>query len=159
MLLNDRHLFDALGGAAGPTLDLGEILDSAQTIEATKNLLNLADQARARVAGAFKIEVDSSRSGVVKLDQIIKQMWETGWSAKEPSFNLFCTDFGALYSHALLNLGTVVPVFRSISNLDHTSFWHPGSHQEFFPFRKVAKALSSVDGESLSQMWEAVGDA
>jgi hypothetical protein len=147
--------FDVLAGASGPTEAFGSLLGTAQAQAATVALGSLFERAYSRVEESFQEVVDPSESGIVKLDKIIEGMWQTGWSPESGNFNLFCTDFGALYARAFLGIDNLVPVFRSATILDHMSFWHTNSHQEFFPFHKVAKALSSAEGESLSQMLEA----
>lgn len=147
--------FDALSGSNNPTAIFGEPLGASQTLLAIQALSSVAQEARSRVEQSFEQVIEPASSGVAKLDRIIQGMWESEWSPQSPSFNLFCTDFGALYAEAFLSVGSLSPVFRSSSVLDQMSLWQAASRQEFFPFHKVAKALSSSRGESLMQMFDA----
>jgi len=146
--------FDSLSGADGPTEMFGECLGESQTQSGVQALADLSKQARTRVEQSFEQVIEPTLSGVSKLDRIIQGMWESEWAPNNASFNLFCTDFGALYAETFLSVSSLSPVFRSPSILNHMSFWQPGSRQEFFPFHKIAKALSSEHGESLAQMFK-----
>lgn len=145
--------FDVLLGDVAPTLLFGDPLRGKSAELARTFFEKLSAEARVRVTDTFEETINPNLMGITKLDQIIKGMWQSDWSPKRTSFNLFCTDFGALYCSAFMATSGLQVIFRSDTQLEHVSFWQAHSTREFFPFHKVAKALSNSAGENLVQMF------
>jgi len=144
---------DALQGEDAPTALFGSVLPKDEAVVARSNLSELAEQARRGVKETFGVHIEPDANGMVKLDQVIKQMWQEGWTPEGGDPNLFVSDFGVLLADALLAIDGTAPVFRSSCNLNHFSVWLTKRGIEYFPFHKTLKCLSRSEGESLAQLY------
>jgi hypothetical protein len=144
--------FDALQGKDSPTDCFGPVLRADAHVRAMSNLAAVCEQAEAAVRDIFG--QDLTRPGsIVELDDVIHEMWATGWDPAPGNVKLFVVHFGALLASAMLRTHGTVGVFRSETIIDHVSVWHRQSRTEYFPVHKVVKCLTARYGESASQMY------
>ena len=84
------------------------------------------------------------------MDQIISEMWDSGWNPETGNINLFARDFGVVLVDAILKSLGGKPIFRSEKDMSHLSIFWANSKLEAFPFHKVLKCLFNRQGESAS---------
>lgn len=130
----------------------GPILGGVEHERALSNLNATVVQARAAAQEHFKIAISSGINAAETIDSIVGDMRNTGWNSNDGNLDLFVVHFGSILASAMLQVPGVQPVFRSITEANHCSVWHPKSRTEYFPFHKILKCLTESEGESASQM-------
>ncbi len=143
--------FDALAGARSPFEGFGPVMRGRELEE---NLEEVVTQASRRISDVFGINVGADRAGVASLDNVIQQLWQTGWDPDRGDVNLFARDLGSILALALSRRLHGDLVFRSSTDLSHPSVWWPSAGIEAFPFHKTWKALLQGQEESLSTYYD-----
>ncbi len=85
-------------------------------------------------------------------------MWNQGWSPETADLELFTRDFGAVFAGAIHEAMRGEWVFRSETNLMHTSLFWRAARVEVFPFHRVHNRLLSKDGDDLVYFYNSVAD-
>lgn len=116
-----------------------------------------ATQVRKDIRETFGVKLESSSSTLGELDDIVEEMWKTGWDPREGDLNLFTRVFGLLLFEATLDLLEGRPIFRSPNGevYVHNSIYWPGV--EAFPFHKAFKCLTEHEGETMAYFARGVG--
>jgi hypothetical protein len=152
----DFPAFDLLvGRATTPYHGFGGVIWDSSELERKLH----ADAARVRqeVRDTFGVKLESTSTIPRELDDIVEEMWKTGWDPRVGDLNLFTRTFGLLLIEAALDLLGGKPVFRSPDDdvYIHNSIIWPGV--EAFPFHKVFKCLTEGDGETMAYFVRGVG--
>lgn len=138
--------FDVLAGDSAPFTGFGDVLPPS--LEVSETFFAAAEEARRRVEEGFRRDLSDPKLAPQRLDEIIAEMWDHGWSPKIGKVNLFVRDFGLVLSKAVLTLCGGTPTFRSKTAADHFSIWWPAQKLEAFPFHHVLKCLWDREGNS-----------
>lgn len=144
--LNLSH-FDLLTGQKESYPGFGNPLPESSARSSRFN--TLVDAAVTRVQEGFSVNLADDSVITTKLDSIISEMWSEDWNPEPGNVNLFSTDFGLILTRTLQRLAGGTLVFRSETDLNHTSIYWPTLGIEAFPFHKVYKRLNAKEGESL----------
>jgi hypothetical protein len=141
--------FDMLTGPGTPMTEFGDLEQDFVDLESL--LIERAEKERQSVRSTFGVKMESSSSIPWELDDIVLEMWETGWDPRVGNLNYFTASFGLILIDATLELLGGRPIFRPpVDNTDfHTSIFWPTV--EAFPFHKAFKCLTLSDGEMMSQ--------
>jgi hypothetical protein len=152
---HEIHDFDLLVGRTEPFLGFGEIIENSNEIE--RELHKDADQVRQQIRDVFGAKLENASAIPKELDDIIEELWKTGWDPQVGNLQLFTRDFGLLLTEATLNLlgGKLIP--RSTSNLIHLSIFWASRRVEAFPFHKALKCLTQFDGETMTYFVRGLG--
>jgi hypothetical protein len=146
--------FDSLTGVDAP---FGGA-DIALREEARPRFEEVFHQAHSRIRETFGIAVPSGLLGSENLEMLIAEMWSEGWDPAKGDVALFVRDFGVLLAHGILDdLGGLL-IFRSLTDLSHVSVWWPQMRIETFPFHKMYKRMTCIDGESLTYYTRSLKD-
>jgi hypothetical protein len=145
----DLMEFDMLTGPGTPMTEFGDLEQDFVGFESL--LIEKAEKARQSVRSTFGVKMESSSSIPWELDDIVLEMWETGWDPRVGNLNYFTVTFGLILIDATLELLGGRPIFRPpVDNTDfHTSIFWPTV--EAFPYHKAFKCLTLSDGEMMSQ--------
>jgi hypothetical protein len=152
----DFPAFDMLvGQATTPYRGFGGVIQDSSELE--RELHADAAKARHEIRDTFGAKLESSSSIPKELDDIVEEMWETGWDPRVGDLNLFTATFGLLLIEATLDLLGGRPIFRSPGDdiYVHNSIFWPGV--EAFPFHKAFKCLTQSDGETMAYFVRGVG--
>jgi hypothetical protein len=143
----EAPLFDVLRNQSGPYVGFGDPLPDSPA--RTQRFQDAMQNARIGVADGFTCDLADARLVPVRLGEIIRQMWATGWCPKRDNVALFACDFGLVLTAALMATlgGTLVP--RSEREVSHLSIWWPVDRIEAFPFHHVLKCLLEENGHSI----------
>src|SRR5260370_9707918 len=156
MLSNHEILdFDILVGRSASLRGFGEVIEDSKELE--RQLHKDADQVRQQIRDAFDAKLDNSSGTPKELDDIIKELWETGWDLQVGNLQLFTRDFGLLLTEATLDLLGGKLISRSPSNLIHWSIFCLDRQVEAFPFHKALKCLTHFDGETITYFVRGLG--
>jgi hypothetical protein len=147
--------FDLLVGRATPFLGFGEVIEDTKEIE--KELHKDADQVRRQIRVTFGAKLENASATPQELDEITKELWETGWDPQVGNLQLFTRDFGLLLAEATLELLGGNLISRSTSNLIHWSILWADQRVEAFPFHKTLKCLTRLDGETMAYFVRGLG--
>lgn len=139
-----------------PTNAFAPPLVDAEAEQAIGHLNSETANAQQRLSDGFQFEFDDLPSLPTQLDNVISEMWATGWDPDSSSLDQFVTDFGLIFLDALRSMPGATPVMRSATDLNHASVWFGVLGAEAFPFHKTLKALVSSEGESLRQMYDSI---
>lgn len=145
--------FDALSGSKEPFEGFGPALPS---VGAERAFRVVVSQARERVKSVFNEDIGPDRRGVETVEQVVVTMWQEGWNPEAGDLDLFARDFGALVTDSILSEVGGTLVFRSQTDLSHTSLWWPAQQFEVFPFHRAAKRLVRQEGEGLLYLFDSV---
>jgi hypothetical protein len=118
MTTTEVPAFDALEGGTEPTDCFGAVLTGTAHDNAICRFAELRDQADNAVKDIFGRHLLAA-GRISELDEVITEMWETGWDPETGDVKLFVLHFGALLTAAMLTVEGTTPVFRSDSVLDH----------------------------------------
>jgi hypothetical protein len=155
----DIPAFDMLVGQAtmSPYRDFGDIARDSQELEREQRAE--AVKMRQEVRSSFGVKLESASSIPTELDDVIEEMWETGWDPRGGNLNLFTRTFGLLLTDATLELLGGRQIFRPPvdSVYIHESILWPGV--EAFPYHKAFKCLTHSDGETMAYFVRGVGSA
>lgn len=139
--------FDLLTGQKESYLGFGNPLPESSGRSSRFDAL--VDRAVIRVQEGFSVNLADDSVSATRLDSIISEMRDEGWKPESGNVNLFSTDFGLIVTRTLQRLAGGTLVFRSETDLNHTSIYWPTLGIETFPFHKVYKRLNAKEGESL----------
>jgi len=103
--------FDLLVGKTGPFLGFGEVIQNSRELEG--ELHKIADQVRQQIRNVFGAKLDNSSTTPKELDDIIQELWETGWDPEVGRLDLFTRDLGVLLTETTLDLLEGKLIFRS----------------------------------------------
>jgi hypothetical protein len=137
---------DALTRQSEPFVGFGPTLPS-QGIQ--WDFQKVVNEARHRVRDTFQVTDVAGRPGVEKIERVIGEMWDEGWSPEQGDTNLFTRDFGCLLMMCLTDALGGEQIFRSTTDLSHASIFWREQKLEAFPFHRVYKRLSNREGDSL----------
>jgi hypothetical protein len=155
----DLPAFDMLVGQAAtpPYPGFGDIVQDPRELE--KEFHAKAAEMRQEIRNTFGVKLEGPSSIPKELDDVIEEMWETGWDPRLNDLNLFTRTLGLLLSEAVLELLGGRPIFRRSGNnrYIHDSILWPGV--EAFPYHKVFKCLTKSDGETMAFFVRGVGGA
>lgn len=141
-------IFDLLSGQDKPYEGFGEVLTDSADHEEKMNKQIV--QAINRVQEGFEVDFSVDGGKIEdKIENIIKEMWDEDWDPKSSNINLFTTDFGLLLVKLIISKFGGELVFRNTNDLNHVSVWWADKEVEVFPFHKVYKRLSEMEGESI----------
>ena len=140
--------FDLLVGKTPPFLGFGEVIQNSGELE--KELHTAADQVRHQIRDTFGAKLDNPSATPKELDDIIQELWETGWDPEVGNLALFTRDLGLLLAEATLDLLGGNLIFRSKSNVIHWSIVWADQDVEAFPFHKALKCLTRWHGETMT---------
>ncbi len=150
----DAPLFDAVSDIDSPIDYFGPVLKGGSYVSTLSSFGVLSRKAQGQVESSFGVVLARLEEVPRILDDIVVEMWRTGWNPEEGNLNLFCTDLGAIFATCLAGLDGAALVFRSKNDLSHTSVMLAEHRLEVFPFHKLRKCLTSSDGESLAQLYK-----
>jgi hypothetical protein len=145
---NEIMDFDLLVGKAPPFLGFGEVIQESEELE--KELDTAADQVRRQIRDTFGAKLDNPSTTPKELDDIIQELWETGWDPQVGNLALFTRDLGLLLTEATLDLLGGNLIFRSKSDVMHWSIFWADQGVEAFPFHKALKCLTHLHGETMT---------
>jgi hypothetical protein len=147
--------FDLLVGRSAPFRGFGEVVEDSRRIEVEFH--KDVDQVRRQIRDTFGARLEEPSSTPKELDNIIRELWQTGWDPRVGNLQLFARDLGLLLTEATLVLlkGTLIP--RSTSNLIHWSIFWATERVEAFPFHKALKCLTHSDGETMTYFVRGLG--
>jgi hypothetical protein len=149
----DFPAFDLLvGRAKTPYRGFGGVADSLE-----RQLHMGATKVRLQIRETFGVELTSATAVPRELDNIVEEMWKTGWDPHVGQLNLFTFHFGLMLFEATLSLLGGKAVLRSPGDdvYLHTSIFWPGV--EAFPFHKAFKCLTRDDGETMAYFLRGLG--
>jgi hypothetical protein len=149
-LSNHREIvdFDLLVGKTEPFLGFGEVSQNSSEIE--RELHKAADQARQQLRRIFGAKLDNASTTPKELDDIIQELWQTGWNPETGNLELFIRDLGLVLTEATLDLLEGKLIFRSTGNVIHCSIFWAEQGVEAFPFHKALKCLTHMHGETMT---------
>jgi len=116
----------------------------------------VVDQARSRFSDVFGCAFSLSEEGIEQLELVIQEMWSSGWDPANGDIDLFSRDFGSMLAASTQQLLGGKFVFRSSTDLTHSSIWFEERCLETFPFHRVFKRLTHEHGESLTYYFKSV---
>jgi len=141
--------FDLLTGKKAPFLGFGETSQDSREIEAERH--KATDQAREQIRNVFGAKLESPTTTPKELDDIVQELWETGWNPESDNVELFTRDLGLLLTEATLELLGGKLTFRSTdNNAFHWSIFWADQRVEAFPFHKTFKCLIRSHGETMT---------
>jgi hypothetical protein len=140
--------FDLLVGPKAPFLGFGEIIQNSRGLE--DELHKAAAQVREQIRNVFGAKLDSPSMAPKELDDIIQELWETGWDPEADNVELFTRDLGLLITEVTLELLGGELTFRSTDNFIHCSIFWSDQGVEAFPFHKALKCLRHSHGETMT---------
>jgi hypothetical protein len=150
-ILSNREImdFDLLTGKKAPFLGFGETIQDSREIEAERH--KATDHARQQIRNVFGAKLESPTMTPKELDDIVQELWETGWNPEADNIELFTRDLGLLLTEATLELAGGKLTFRSPDNeAFHWSIFFPDQEVEAFPFHKAYKCLIRTHGETMT---------
>jgi hypothetical protein len=149
--------FDLLVGKTGPFLGFGEVIQNSSELEG--ELHKIADQVRQQIRNVFGAKLDNSSTTPKELDDIIQELWETGWDPEVGRLDLFTRDLGVLLTETTLDLLEGKLIFRSTDNVIHWSIFWADQGVEAFPFHKALKCFTHLYGETMTFFVIGLGQA
>ena len=152
---NEIMDFDLFVGGTEPLLAFGEVIRNSEKLE--REFHKDADQVREQIRKTFGAKLDDSRTTPKELDDIARELWETGWDPEVGNVALFTRDLGLLLTEATLDLLGGKLIFRSATNLMHWSIFWPDQRVEAFPFHKALKCLTHSEGETMTYFVHGLG--
>lgn len=138
--------FEALTQAMAPYSGFGPIIRDEET---APNFSRVLREASGRIQEMFGISPTHDRAGIEALENLVSSMWREGWDPETADINLFVRDFGSVFMAGIEYVLAGDAVFRSKTDLSHTSLWWPAKRLEVFPFHKMYRRLIEREGESL----------
>jgi hypothetical protein len=145
-----------LTGGRGPYLRFGPIVENAERLE--EDFHNEAAVTRAQLRHTFGARLDNSTTIPQELDEIVAEMWNTGWDPEKGNTNLFARDIGLTLVEATLTLLGGLLVFRDETNFIHCSIFWQNAKIEAFPFHKTLKCLRNRHGDSMAYFVKGLSD-
>lgn len=138
-----------LTGQSSPYTGFGEPTNSSIIIN--ENYSKTTKEAFFRISELFKVQCNLGIESIKHVDEVITEMWSSGWDPDKANVNLFATDFGCVVTEGLkLDLGGAL-VLRSETDLNHASLWWKEQKIEAFPFHSTYKRLKFSENQSLLQ--------
>jgi hypothetical protein len=149
-ILSNREImdFDLLTGNMTPFRGFGEMIQDSMEIEAERH--KATDHAREQIRKVFGAKLESPTTIPKELDDIVQELWETGWNPEADNIELFTRDLGLLLTEATLELLGGSLRFRSDQNAFHWSIFWADQRVEAFPLHKAYKCLIRPDGETMT---------
>ncbi len=140
--------FDVIEGEGGPYTGFGSVLPF--TTDREREFGKSGEVAARQIETGFEKDLSEPSMNARKLDEIITEMWEECWDPHVGDVNRFVTDLGLVLTKTLGQLIGGKLIFRSETDLTHTSLYWAEVGMEAFPFHKIYKCLVEREGESVS---------
>src|SRR5579883_592439 len=141
MSIHDEVIpFDMMVGGRTQTLGFGELLHD--TVQAEAEFHKAADEARKSLCEVFGVKLDSPSTIPKELDDIVQELWETGWDPETRNVRLFTRDFGLPLTEATVELLGGRLIFRSATDVFRLSIFYADQRVEAFPFHKAFKCVT-----------------
>jgi hypothetical protein len=149
-LSNHREIidFDLFVGKKAPFLGFGEIIQNSRELE--DELHKAADQVRKQIRNVFGAKLDNPSMDPKELDDIVQELWESGWNPESDNVGLFTRDLGLILTEATFDLLGGELISRSTGNVIHCSIFWSDQGVEAFPFHKALKCLRHSHGETMT---------